>query len=132
MEPSTLIHSRIRGLFSLTLSYKVNSGLLNKINILLLLPCRLENFPNAKSRSSFGKQCVTSEATKMSHRPLNDFCALLQIRMTEVSGLWLNHLRVTTTGVPIVAQWVMSPTRNHEVAGSIPCLAQWVKDPALP
>ena len=35
-------------------------------------------------------------------------------------------------GVPIVTQWLTNPTRNHEVAGSIPALAQWVGDLALP
>ena len=24
-------------------------------------------------------------------------------------------------------QWLTNPTRNHEVAGSVPALAQWVK-----
>ena len=35
-------------------------------------------------------------------------------------------------GVPVVAQWLTNPTRNHEVAGSVPALAQWVNDPTLP
>ena len=35
-------------------------------------------------------------------------------------------------GVPVVEQWLTNPTRNHEVAGSVPALAQWVNGPALP
>ena len=46
------------------------------------------------------------------------------------------HINTTceksAVGVPVVAQWLRNPTRNHEVAGSIPGLAQWVRDPALP
>ena len=49
----------------------------------------------------------------------------------------LNNYRIVYNksvirGVPVVAQWLMNPTRNHEVAGSIPALAQWVNDPVLP
>ena len=40
-------------------------------------------------------------------------------------------INVVVFGVPIVAQWLTNPTRNHMVAGLIPGLAQWVKDPAL-
>ena len=35
-------------------------------------------------------------------------------------------------GVPVMAQWLMNPTRNHEVVGSIPGLTQWVEDSVLP
>ena len=33
---------------------------------------------------------------------------------------------------PSWRQRLTNPTRNHEVAGSVPALAQWVNDPALP
>ena len=55
--------------------------------------------------------------------------------MTRVPGKELSNMeedKDSKLGVPVVAQWLTNPTRNHEVAGSVPALAQWVNDPALP
>ena len=45
---------------------------------------------------------------------------------------FISPLKIIHAGVPVVAQWLTNPTRNHEVAGSVPALAQWVNHPALP
>ena len=43
-----------------------------------------------------------------------------------------NIAKLKPGGVPVMAQWLANPTKNHEIAGSIPGLAQWVKDPVRP
>ena len=50
----------------------------------------------------------------------------------KAKSLLLTALKTSQLGVPVLAQLLTNPTRNHEVAGSIPDLAQWVRDLALP
>ena len=55
---------------------------------------------------------------------------LFTFKSEEIQTLWyvLAVSKKRIVGVPVVAQWLMNPTKNHEVLGSIPSLAQWVKD----
>ena len=61
---------------------------------------------------------------------LHSLCVLsMSLSACHVLGR-VSSGRISLTGVPIVAQWLTNPTRNH--VSSIPGLAQWVKDPASP
>ena len=52
--------------------------------------------------------------------------------LLTLGTVYTEMIKKIHVGVPVVAQWLTNPTRNHKVVGSIPGLAQWVKDPALP
>ena len=52
--------------------------------------------------------------------------------LQHIFALDFSVIKNNDFGVPVLAQWLTNPTRNHEVEGSLPGLAQWVKDPTLP
>ena len=58
--------------------------------------------------------------------------AMTWVNLEHIMLSEINQTEKDKEGIPIVAQRLTNPTRNHEVAGSVPALAQWVKDPALP
>ena len=54
------------------------------------------------------------------------FCVELASKMIVTVSLLLHmlYIKIQLTVFPVLAQWLMNPTRNLEVVGSIPGLAQ--------
>ena len=65
-------------------------------------------------------------------KPENTTRKLLEFinKLGKVAGYKIN-IQKSVAVVPVVAQWLTNPTRNHEVADSIPGLAQQVRDLAF-
>ena len=75
-----------------------------------------------RSKKKKKKIVVTNKEDKTPATGLNEM---------EISDVPDKELKTMITGVPVMAQWLTSLTRNHEAAGSISGLAQLVKDLAL-
>ena len=77
-------------------------------------------------RTRCGKSCNGHE--RKAHSALSH----THLRIFQNTYLKKASRKYPLSGVSAVAQGLVNPTRNHEVAGSISAFAQWVKDPALP
>ena len=86
----------------------------------------INTYPNKKKQSKYN--------TKDSHQIVREQEKKGRKKTNKTKSKTINKMIIRTyiSGVPVVVQWLTSPTRNHEVAGSVPALAQWVNDPVLP
>ena len=77
-------------------------------------------------------ECGTDSLPSSTKRKPKELLDFHHSASGTLRGSWRDPVRVGTTGVPVMAQWLANPIRNHEVASSIPGLAQWVNYLVLP
>ena len=56
----------------------------------------------------------------------------IQVEGCNEYSFFIEETSIKDEGVLVMAHRLVNPTRNHEVAGSVPGLVQWVMDLALP
>ena len=124
--------------------YSPARGMLSKLVALNLSVCRRLSGITVVSAiwSSAMASSAGSPVNQVFHLCQLSVCKCLSFSQTLFSLCPCNSLNLkmffpflkiyVSFGVPVVAQWLTNPTRNHDIAGLVPGLAQWVKDPALP